>query len=326
MRTLAFLLMISAVPPAWQGETEILIGQVLVDDRRPGDFAPFITVELMFLARMDESFKATVSSDGEFRFGGLRPGSYEITARAPGYKTVKLRVDLVRGSRARGTTTLVLLPELPSPVSGRAREGGVISRNELRAPKEARREIERAEKALDQEDLETAASSVEEALRIYPEYARAHFQKGRLLEKQSKQGLAVQSYEAAIREDPDYFPAYAGLSEIYRATSDFRSLRLIADRWKAAQPLDCTPYYYSALAFFEAGEYQPALRDAAMAKHFPHPNLPHVNLLLANCYLKQHDPRAAAQELQEFLALRPDDPLAHQARETLATIKRLLVP
>jgi len=325
MRSLAFL-MIVANSLLWQGETETLSGLVLIDDHRPGNFASFIEVELKYLARQEESFKTTVTPDGEYRFGGLRPDAYMITARAPGYKTVTLRVDLVRGSRARGTTRLVLMPEMPSPAAGHVREGGIISRNELRAPKEARKKIERAEKALDEGDLETAATSLEEALHIYPEYARAHFQMGRLLEKQSKVSPAVRSYEAAIREDTNYFPAYANLSEILRTTSDYKALRGIADRWKAVQPLECTPYYYSALVYFEAGEFQSALRDATMAKHFPHPNLPHVNLLLANCHLKLHNPRAAAQELQEFLALRPDDPLAHQARETLATIQRLLAP
>ncbi|HYK89318.1 MAG TPA: tetratricopeptide repeat protein [Acidobacteriota bacterium] len=310
----------------WQGETETLSGLVLVNDHRPGDLAPLIEIELTFLDRQEQNFKTTVSSDGEYRFGALRPGSFEITARAPGYKTVKLRVDLVRGSRTRGTTRLVLLPEIPPPASGRMKQGGVVSRNELHAPKEARKEVERAEKDLEAGHLEAASSCLAEALRIYPEYARAHFLRGRLFEKQSKLTLAVQSYEMAIREDADYFPAYAELSEIFRTASDYGELRSIADRWKEVQPLDCTPYYYSALAYFEAGEFRSALRDANMAKHFPHPNLPHVNLLLANCHLKLHDPRAAAQELQEFLMLRPDDPLAHQARETLATIKRLLAP
>ena len=312
------------VPAHGQYDHETLSGQVLINDKRPGDLAKLIEVEVRDQNRPASAMTTTVTADGEYHFNSLSPATYLVTARAPGYKTVTIRVDLVRGSRARGTTKLVLMPEV-TPV-GNTREGGIISQNELRAPKEAAKEVQKAEQALERDDLVAAAEALDKALGVYPRYARALFQKGRLLEKQQQGSSAARSYEEAIQEDGDYFPAYQRLSEIWRTTANFQNLKRTALRWKKVQPLESTPYYYSALGLYESGEFRPALEEALMARHFPHDNLPHLDLLLANCYVRLREPQAAADILKEFLALHPDDALAPQARSTLLDLQKLTVP
>ncbi len=326
MKSFCALLMLLALsdPCIGQGDVEVLSGLVLINDRRPGEMANRIEVELKEEHRLADGVKTTVTADGEYHFNGLRPAAYFVTARAPGYKTVTIKVDLIRGSRARQSTRLVLSPEMALP--GHIREGGVVSQNELRAPKEARREVQRAEQALERDDLITAAEALDKALAAYPRYARALFQKGRLLEKQQQTDSAANSYEEAIREDMDYFPAYLRLSEVYRTAANVQNLRKIAERWKKIQPLEGTPYYYSALARFEGGEFKLALEDAIMARHFPNANLPHLNLLLANCYIRLREPQAAAEALREFLSRHSDDPMAPQARATLAELQKITAP
>jgi tetratricopeptide (TPR) repeat protein len=179
---------------------------------------------------------------------------------------------------------------------------------------------------MDEEDLAGAALALDKALEIYPAYARAFLLRGRILEKQGKPREAAGSYEKAIEEDANAYPAYAALAEIRRLEADPTALREIADRWKKAQPLTAAPYYYGALASFQAGQFLVAVDEALMARRFPHENVPHLSLLLANCYIKLRDPSAAAAQMREFLASRPDDPMAPEVRRSLAALEKTIHP
>ena len=306
-----------------QDDTATIAGQVLLNDRRPGVFASSIQVELNREDRPGEALKVSVNADGEYRLMNLKSGTYIITVTAPGYKPATARIELISGTRVRGNTKLVLLPE-SSPKA--ERHSGVVSQNELRAPRRAVRQAEIAERSMDGGDFSAAARAVDKALEIWPAYARALVLRGRLSEKQGRPREAARSYEKALEGDSDAYPAYAALAEIHRLEGDHKALRDVADRWKKAQPLSAAPYYYGALASFQAGQFLVAVDEALMARRFPHENLPHLNLLLANCYIKLRDPSAAAAQMREFLASRPDDPMAPEVRRSLEALEKIARP
>jgi len=306
-----------------QDNTGTIAGQVLLNDRRPGVFASSIQVELNREDRPGEALKVSVNADGEYRLMNLKSGTYIITVTAPGYKPATARIELISGTRVRGNTKLVLLPE-SSPKA--EKHSGVVSQNELRAPRRAVRQAELAERSMDGGDFSAAARAVDKALEIYPAYARAFLLRGRLSEKEGKPREAARSYEKALEGDSDAYPAYAALAEIHRLEGDHEALRDVADRWKKAQPLSAAPYYYGALASFQAGQFLVAVDEALMARRFPHENLPHLNLLLANCYIKLRDPSAAAAQMREFLASRPDDRMAPEVRRSLEALEKIARP
>lgn len=320
---LGVLLVLGISTHAQVSQTESIMGLVYLDERPPGRLSATIDLELRYANRPGEPMRTVVSAEGEYRFGGLWPGVYYISAAAPGYRSVTIEVELTHGNRPRRSTKIVLQSEI---APAKPRPGGVVSQNALKAPREAQRHLEQAEKALDSGDLEVAAQFIADALTAYPGYARALYMRGRLLEKQGRREPAANSYEEAISHDADLFAAYAAAAEIYRLASDHGRLQRIAGLWKKVQPLDAPPYYYSALAKYEGGDYRSALQDAVAAYGLPHTSVPHLNLLLANCYLKLENPRAAAEQLLEFLSTYPNDALAEQARTTLAEIDRISIP
>ena len=110
-----------------QDDTATIAGQVLLNDRRPGVFASSIQVELNREDRPGEALKVSVNADGEYRLMNLKSGTYIITVTAPGYKPATARIELISGTRVRGNTKLVLLPE-SSPKA--ERHSGVVSQNE----------------------------------------------------------------------------------------------------------------------------------------------------------------------------------------------------
>jgi hypothetical protein len=198
----AITLLLWTGPLLAQG-TEVITGQVLLNDRPPGSRGSTVQMELQVGDRPGEPMKTMVSSEGEYRFVNLKVGLFVVVARAPGYQTAKTEVETLGGNQTRGNTRLVLVPEQSLP-EGKQTDS-VVSQNKLRAPKKAVKHVEDAEKALEVGDLEKAAKALDRALALYPEYGRAIFQQGRLLEKQNKPDEAILKYELALHNDSGWY-------------------------------------------------------------------------------------------------------------------------
>jgi tetratricopeptide (TPR) repeat protein len=147
---------------------------------------------------------------------------------------------------------------------------------------------------------------------------------GQILRKLGKRREAALAYEAALKEDPTYGIAYQQLIEVYREAGEPASLRSAVDRWKRAEPAKPEPYLYSAAAHYDQGEYDQAIEQAHLAERYPHDHLPHLKLVLVNCYNKLRDPESAAVQMREFLERWPDDPLAPQVRTSLQEIQKFI--
>src|SRR5881296_2079307 len=139
-----------------QDNTATITGHVLLNDRRPGVLASSIQVELNREDRPGEALKISVNAEGEYRLMNVKSGIYIITVTAPGYTPASTRIELIGGTQVRGNTKLVLLPENSPPKTDK--HSGVVSRNELRAPRQAVRQVELAERSMDEGDLPAAAS------------------------------------------------------------------------------------------------------------------------------------------------------------------------
>ena len=296
-------------------------GRITLNDQRPGQLASSILVELVGEQSQGDVVRSSVNSEGDYQFLNVAPGRYIVKASAPGFKPAKSHLELLPTNQQRGDTRLVLLQE--QETSGSSPQIGTVTQNELRAPKSALRQLELAEASLNRNDFENAAAAADKALNLYPHFARAYYVRGRILQKQQKVAQALANFEKSIEEDANLYPAYAAIAEIYRVGEEAISLEKISSQWKKVQPLEAAPYYYSALAAFQKGEHQTALDEALLATRFPTANVPHLNLLLANCYLKLRNAGAAAARLREFLSAFPQDPMAPQVRSTLASLEKI---
>lgn len=303
--------------------TEVAIsGMVLVEDKPPEALAPKIVVELNMTGKDGDGIRSVVSPDGEFWFYQLRVATYQLSARLEGYRTARSEIQVSAGGQVRGNAKLVLLKESEVPTV--TREGEVVSQNELRASPKIRAQTDRAERALEAGDIRTALDALDKVLKENPEYARALFLRGSLAARQGDEKAAIVYYEKSLRADRDFYRAYAALAAIQVSRAALTELRDVADRWKAVEPLKASPYYYSAIAYYELGEYPAALQEVQIAFGLPHQGLPHLRLLAANCYVKLNQLSSAAEELKKFLAEHPDDGEAPAAQVTLGQIRKVM--
>lgn len=305
-----------------QRDVESIHGVVLLDDKPPGKNNIIIKLQINRYGGAGPGVPTQVAEEGDYWFHQLSEGDYQITASAPGYRTTNSRVEVHRGGQARGTLKLNLekLTELPVI----SYDGQLISRNELAAPPAARKHLDAARAAFEKKDYETAVAEADLALKTYPQYARAILLKGRILEHQGQSAAAAALYERSLSLDPDLYTAFLPLAEYYKKQERFTDLRNLTDNWKQKQPTESSAYFYSAVAEYETGEFSLALKDALLAFRFPHAQLPHLRLLLANVYVKLDQPAEALSQLELFVEEFPDDPQVPEARATISQLRKLV--
>ena len=66
-------------------------------------------------------------------------------------------------------------------------------------------------------DVDKAAASCQNALRVKPDFAEVHNSLGLIWKQQGKHGQTLASFHEAVRLKPDFFDAWSNLGDIYWA-------------------------------------------------------------------------------------------------------------
>ena len=201
------LLLAAALAPL-PAASDSLRGRIVSDDGMP---LPSSTkVELACgQSRLE---RAAVREDGLFEVdhrGGR--GDCVLVIDAPGYRRTEVQ-----------PSTLPKTPGIPGVVLHRLgkSQGETISVSHLAAPPEAKRRFQAAIREMrrgQEAAMDVVLENLEAAARIYPGYAEAWFEIGRLrLAQQDPEG-AVAAFRQAVRADPWFVSPYEPLILLLRA-------------------------------------------------------------------------------------------------------------
>jgi tetratricopeptide (TPR) repeat protein len=240
-----------------------------------------------------------------------------ITVAIPGYETARKNMEDLDLRAGADVGMLVLRPLVKA-------EGTTISLNGLRAPESARQELMKAREDLAKQKLTSAKTRLEKAIRIYPDYATAWYELGRLQARQGETEQAASSYRQAAKTDPKYINPLVELA-LMAATSQ---------RWPEAEQrseaiLKMAPngmpgvYLVHAIACFnqkkmdlaEASAREGASQD--MSRQFPK-----LLNLLGDILLQKGDTQGATDAFRQFLECAPNSPDAPKVRQRLAAMTR----
>lgn len=120
--------------------------------------------------------------------------------------------------------------------------------------------FDEAERAIADDDLETALDKVNAALALVPDEARFHGLKGDIMFYQRNYRAAITHYDEALRRDADYFDYYLG-----RGVANARLNRPQEARADLERSADLLP---TAMAMNELGKISLATNDRAAAKQY----------------------------------------------------------
>lgn len=313
LRIVAFLgaVALLAAPGVCQGSNDSIEGQVRVTT---GGALPSGIVVKLEVAENIVAAQQMVGTTGKFAFYDLKDKYYQVIVTAEGYQPASAQVDMQYYASRFPTVYLTPLgPKKTPPVP----PGSVT---DLAAPKKARKEYERGHDALEAKDFAGARQHLEKAVETDACYARALTELGVVLTLQGELSSAETSLQKSIHCDGEFLEAYIQLGILLDAEKKYSESESILQKGLRVAPSEWQIYYRLGAVHEHLGRYKEAEEEYLKAESLSAAVPAEVHVRLAEAYLQQKEYDQAYAEMQTYLRIAPDGPLAGQTRSLLQRV------
>jgi len=261
---------------------------------------------------------------------GLNPGSSsgfsdrrylncELQAKLPGYRSQVINLANRRSMDDPNVGTILLHRV------GTA-EGNTVSAVSLAAPRDARKAYERAMDALKKKKTDDAEKSFGKAVELYPAYAAAWHELGKLQEGANQPDAARKSFSAAIQADPKFTGPYLELAVMALREKNWQEVSEITERIVKLNPFDYPQaFFFNGVANYNLQNMDAAEKSAVQAEKLDTRHLlPQVNQLLGILMAQRKDYTGAAAQFRNYLKVAPDGPQAATVRTQLVEVEKIV--
>jgi tetratricopeptide (TPR) repeat protein len=206
-----------------------------------------------------------------------------------------------------------------------ASAGAAVSTTTASAPKDAMKAFDKARSELLDGKQDRAQKDLEKAVQVYPQFAEAWYQLGRIQEA-SKKDEAANSFTKAIVADPKFILPYERLAPLAAQAGKWQEL---VDY--TAHELELNPrgnpqtWYYNALGNVKTGKMDVAEVSAEKALAMdPLHTQPNTEQLLAVILAGKQDYAGALQHLRNCLTYLPAGPNADIIKQQIAQLETVV--
>jgi len=215
-------------------------------------------------------------------------------------------------------------------------DGTSISVTSVLAPPAAKKAFEKGLEQGKKNKWEDAEKSFAKAVQIYPRYATAWYQLGRLqLRNQLSSpspsqppNLSAQSakhsFEQSIAADPKYVDPYEGLAQLAMAAHEWPNVIEITNKLVSLNPVNFPDAYYdNAIANYNLKNFDEAEKSALLGVRVDDAHqIPKLQYLLAMILLRKQNYQGAAEHMQQFLSLAKERDDIELGKKGMAEIER----
>ncbi|HTS08354.1 MAG TPA: tetratricopeptide repeat protein [Candidatus Eisenbacteria bacterium] len=203
-------------------------------------------------------------------------------------------------------------------------QSSATSLSDLRVPKRAAKEFDKASHEMDAQQWGAAAASLERAIAIYPQYAAAYNNLGVVYARGGDRGREAEALQHAIAADSHYVPAYVNLGRMEIAERNFGTAE---SELKAASALD--PENGIVLVLLIYAEYMNQNFDDVISdcsRVHALNNVPHAFAHWSAAFAREqkHQIAEAGAEFSTFVQEQSTGQRADDARKELANIANYL--
>jgi len=204
-------------------------------------------------------------------------------------------------------------------------EGTTISMTSLMAPKDAKKAYEKAKDALHKKKTADAEKELAKAVQIYPQYAAAWYDLGRLQQQQNQLADARKSYEQALAADAKFVSPYLQIALIEAGENKWQDVAETSERVIHMNPFDFPQaYYFNSVANFNLKNLDAAEKSAReVQKLDTRHQFPKTAQLLGLILAQKQDYSGAAEQLRNYLQLMPNAQDAAQVKSQLSELEKL---
>lgn len=265
---------------------------------------------------------ATTNSHGYFRFRGLQPGTYVVSAFIRRHGEAR-RTAVVTGSFADARGIVRISIPLPPPTTSvdRAHRRSMVSLSELSIPDSARQKVMESQKDLARRDTEHAIAHLKEAVQLAPKYADAWNSLGVIAYQTRDYPQAEQYFRKALEADPGNWTPALNLGGVLLNLNKPKEA-LDYNRFATqAHPNDALANSQLGMNYFQLDQFDKAEQYLAAAERIDPSHFSHPQLMLAQIYARRGDKQSTLRELRDFVARFPDSPAAQEIRKNLDQFK-----
>jgi tetratricopeptide (TPR) repeat protein len=224
------------------------------------------------------------------------PFACDLRASLPGYRS-----DLISMSTRRnlddpnvGTIFLHRLANV---------EGLTTSATAALAPKDAKKAFEKGLEAAKKGKVEEAQADYQKATELYPRYAYAWFELGRVYEKRDHIAEARDAYSKSIAADSKFVNPYERLYLLSLKQQNWEEVAQTTEKIMRLNPYDFPKaIYYNAVANFQLGKFDVAEKSAREAASMDSASQnPKIHYVLGVLLANKQDFKGAAECLRIYL-------------------------
>jgi tetratricopeptide (TPR) repeat protein len=203
-------------------------------------------------------------------------------------------------------------------------EGTLFSVTTAGAPKDAGKALAKGRDAIRDKKNETAQEELKKAVRLYPKYAAAWFELGRLYETMNNNTEARKAYQEAMASDPKYLRPLERLMMIAGLEGKSEDVATLSSRLIALDPNGFPDAYLSAaISNLNLGNWDASEKSAAElirldAEH----RFPKGEQILGVALAQKQKWAESAVHLRRFLELMPEGADADSTRRLLPDIEQ----
>lgn len=253
-----------------------------------------------------------VNSAGEFYFSYVPKQPCVLVVTAEGFEPYRQTLDI--SATANEIIANITLSPLGKLASERTSPPAL---SDTQAPKEAKREYENAEKALQSHKLGDARKHLEAAVRQYPCYARAQTDLGLLLSDQKDYKGSEAALRTSIKCDPGYLDAYSALGALLNAEKRYDEAEAVLEQAVRQAPGSWQFHFQMGVAEYGLKQYDEAEQNYRKAQSLTSTPEPELNAKLADVYLRKNDFPKAYAEMQNYLKAAPNGTLASRIKDVI---------
>lgn len=278
------------------------------------------------------------NNEGDFSVSGLTGTSYIVVIRQVDYEPVSEHVDFVRtvGPDDPGERRTLQITLIPKGGVRQSPSNRVISGQNV--PKAARDALDRALKFMKDNKSEEAIASLKEAIKAYPDYFDAHLLLAGAYLKADRLDESIAGYEQARKVNPKDDRVYQGFGQVLIRQKKYALAVSVLGEAARLNPGDANIVMMRGTALLEhaiatnpaqskeaAAEREKSLgqaeADFLKAFDLSGKKMASVHLQLARLYEKKGERARAADELEQYLKMSPDDKKAEAIRAAVKTLR-----
>ena len=251
---------------------------------------------------------------------GSRMMNCSVRANIAGFTSSSVNL-FNRGATDNSDIGMIVLRRIPGI------EGSSISVTSMMAPKDAKKAFEHGLQSLLKNRPADAAKDFEKAVAVYPGYAEAWLNLGKLRLQMKSVEPGRTALLKSIEADPKLVPPYLELGLLYAAETNWKESADFLDKAVKLDPVDFPQAWYaSAVAHYNLKNYDAAEKSAREAvKLDPRHANPRADYLLGLVLAEKRDYKGAAAELAAYIQEAPTAPDLAQVKDQLAQIEKLQI-